>query len=239
MVLVRERRATLHFVFNFFFGVALASPSQQDTQDDARLIEALRERDEAAFVQLVTQYQASMLRLALVYCGSRAVAEEVVQDAWLGVLHGLDRFEGRSSFKTWLFRILVNRARTRAERETRTVPFSSLGALAESDEPAVSPDRFIDPSDPDWPNHWAVPPKSWGSSPEDQLLRRETLDVISRAIAALPPAQREVATLRDVEGWTSEEVCNVLEISETNQRVLLHRARSRIRGALERYLDDD
>lgn len=206
--------------------------------DDAQLVDALKRRDEAAFVQLVRRYQGPLLRLALVYAGSRAVAEEIVQDAWLGVLQGVEKFEGRSSFKTWLFRILVNRARTRAEREGRTVPFSALGGAAlEPGEPAVAAERFRGPSDPQWPLHWAVPPRSWGASPEEQLLARETLDLVERVIAALPPAQREVITLRDVEGWAAEEVCNVLGISETNQRVLLHRARSRVRGALESHLD--
>jgi RNA polymerase sigma-70 factor (ECF subfamily) len=203
--------------------------------DDARLIDGLKHRDEAAFVRLVTCYQGRMIRLALVYAPTHAIAEEIVQDAWLGVLQGIDRFEGRSSFKTWLFRILVNRAQTLAEREARSVPFSAMGG----DEPSVAPDRFLAADHPTWPNHWAVPPKAWGSSPEEQLLTRESLDAIAAEIAKLPPAQRQVITLRDVEGWTAEEVCNVLRISETNQRVILHRARSRVRGALERYFDDE
>ncbi|PYO93342.1 MAG: RNA polymerase subunit sigma-24 [Gemmatimonadetes bacterium] len=206
--------------------------------DEAQLIDALRRHDEAAFVQLVERYQGPLLRLALVYAGSRAVAEDVVQDTWLGVLQGIHKFEGRSSFKTWLFRILVNRARTRAEREGRTLPFSALGdATIESGESAVPAHRFLGASDPQWPHHWASPPKAWGGSPEDQLLARETLDLIALEIARLPPAQREVITLRDVEGWSAEEACNVLGITETNQRVLLHRARSRVRGALESHFD--
>jgi RNA polymerase sigma-70 factor, ECF subfamily len=208
--------------------------------EDTQLIDALKRRDEAAFVWLVQQYQGPLLRLALVYARSRAVADEIVQDTWLGVLQGIERFEGRSSFKTWLFRILVNRARTRAEREARTVPFSALGdAALEPAEPAVPAERFLGPADPQWPFHWAVPPKSWGASPEEQLLTRETFDLVERAIAALPPAWREVITLRDVEGWTAEEVCNVLGISETNQRVLLHRARSKVRAALEEHLEPE
>jgi len=208
--------------------------------DDAELIDALKQRDEAAFVRLVQRYQGPLLRLALVYARSRAVAEEVVQETWLGVLEGIERFERRSSFKTWLFRILVNRARTRGEREGRTIPFSALGdATLEPVEPAVAADRFLGPTHPQWPLHWAVPPKSWGESPEEELLARETLELVERAIAALPPAWREVITLRDVEGWTAEEVCNVLGLSETNQRVLLHRARSRVRGVLERHFDPE
>ncbi len=206
--------------------------------DEAQLIDALRRQDEAAFVQLVERYQGPLLRLALVYARSRAVAEDIVQDTWLGVLQGIHKFEGRSSFKTWLFRILVNRARTRAEREGRTLPFSALGdATIESGEPAVPAHRFLGATDPQWPHHWASPPKAWGGSPEDQLLARETLDLIALEIARLPPAQREVITLRDVEGWSAEEACNVLGITDTNQRVLLHRARSRVRGALESHFD--
>jgi len=186
----------------------------------------------------VRRYQGPLLRVALVYARSREVAEEIVQDTWLGVLQGIERFERRSSFRTWLFRILVNRARTRGEREGRTVPFSALGEPAlEPGEPAVSPERFLGPDHPEWPFHWAVPPRSWSGSPEERLLTRETLDLVEHAIAALPQAWREVITLRDVEGWTAGEVCNVLGISETYQRVLLHRARSRVRGALEHHFD--
>ena len=212
-------------------------PSVSETE----LIAALRRRDEAAFLALVSRYHGPLVRLAMVYCGNRAVAEEVVQDAWLGVLQGIDGFEGRSSFKTWLFRILVNRARTRAEREARTVPFSALwGDQAVEQlpaEPAVPAERFRGAADPKAPFHWAVPPKSWGGDPEEQLLTQETLAIVDRAIAALPPHQREVITLRDVEGWPAEEVCNVLGLSDSNQRVLLHRARARGRAALERHFD--
>jgi RNA polymerase sigma-70 factor (ECF subfamily) len=210
---------------------------------DAELVAALQRRDESVFTDLVTRYHPTLLRLAMVYFPSRAVAEEVVQETWLAVIQGIDRFEARSAFKTWLFRILVNRARTRGEREGRTVPFSELRREAEeSDEPAVAPDRFIPanhPEYPQWVDHWMVPPQAWGGSPEERLVSRETMGQIQSAIEALPPGQRQVITLRDVQGWSSEEVCNVLEISETNQRVLLHRARSRVRAALERYFDAD
>ncbi len=207
-------------------------------EDESALIDALRHRDEAAFAALVRRYAGPMLRLAQLYARSAAVAEEVVQEAWLGALQGIDRFEARSSFKTWLFRILVNRARTRADREARTIPFSAAGIdVRDGDqELAVPRDRFRPASDPVAPFHWGAPPRSWGDSPEKEVLSKETMGVVARAIAALPPAQREVVTLRDVEGWTAEEVCNVLEISDTNQRVLLHRGRSRLRAALERHL---
>jgi RNA polymerase sigma-70 factor, ECF subfamily len=209
--------------------------TEQLQHDDATLVDAIRRRDEAAFAELVRRYQGPLLRLALVYARSRASAEDIVQDAWLGVLQGIDRFERRSSFKTWLFRILVNRARTRAQRESRMVPLSADGD--ESAEASVPADRFLGPDHPEWPHHWAMPPKSWAGSPERQFLSRETLELVDRAIAALPSSQREVITLRDVQGWTSEEVCNVLQITETNQRVLLHRARSRVRAALEHHFD--
>src|SRR5262245_40639845 len=179
-----------------------------------------------------------MIRLALVYARSHAVAEEVVQETWLGVLQGIDRFEGRSSFRTWLFRILVNRARTRAKREGRMVPFPVCGGESDQEgEPSVPAERFLGPDHPEWPHHWALPPRAWAGPPEEQLLTRESLQLVNRAIAGLPPSQREVITLRDVQGWTAEEVCNVLEITETNQRVLLHRARSRVRAELERHFD--
>jgi RNA polymerase sigma-70 factor, ECF subfamily len=213
-------------------------PIQPLLIDDAALIDAIRRREESAFVQLVTRYQGPLLRLARVYARSHAVAEDIVQETWLGVLQGIERFESRSSFKTWLFRILVNRARTRAAREGRMIPFSGHDPLpAESAEESVPAERFFGPDHPEWPYHWAVPPKAWGMPPEEALLTRETLELVNRAIAALPPAQREVITLHDVQGWSSEEVCNVLMISETNQRVLLHRARSRVRSALERHFD--
>jgi RNA polymerase sigma-70 factor (ECF subfamily) len=206
--------------------------------DDLRLLEALRGGDETAFVSLLDQYQTSLVRLAMVYVPNRVVAEEVVQETWLAVFQGLNRFQAHSSLKTWIFRILVNRAKTRATREGRSIPFSSLPDLgAEGAERAVDPDRFIPPGHP-WSGHWAYPPHRWNMAPEELVLAQETRALIEEAVARLPLRQREVITLRDVEGWTSEEVCNVLGIRETNQRVLLHRARSTVRRALERYLDE-
>ena len=199
-----------------------------------RLVEGLRAGDEDAFVELMRLYGPSMLRIAQLYVRSRAVAEEVVQDAWLAVLKGIARFEGRSSLKTWLFRILTNTAKTRAVREARSIPFSAL-AVDEEDESAVDPDRFMGP-DARFPGHWSSPPASWGAPAEERVVAAETLDVIKAAIDRLPPAQALVITMRDVEGLSSEEVCNALEISETNQRVLLHRARTKVRHALEDYL---
>lgn len=205
--------------------------------DEAQLIAALRAGDESAFERLIDRYHSSLLRVAMMYVASRAAAEDVVQETWVGVLQGLSRFEGRSSLKTWIFRILTNRAKTRGQRENRSVPFSELGgADGDAGEPAVDPARFWPPGHEDagW---WVSYPRSWEHEPEQRLLTQETQGVIQRAIDALPASQREVITLRDVEGWSSEEVCNILEISETNQRVLLHRARSKVRRALEQYLD--
>jgi len=203
---------------------------------EAQLLEALRAGDEAAFAQLVREYQPSLVRVARIYVSTQAAAEEVAAETWLAVLNGLDRFEGRSSLKTWIFRILTNIAKTRAQRDGRTLPFSALQDPGRVPEAAVDADRFLDPEHPRWPGHWAVRPEPW---PEDALVAAETQAVVAEAIEALPPAQRAVISLRDVEGWSSEEVRNALELSETNQRVLLHRARSKVRRALESYLGED
>jgi len=201
--------------------------------EDARLVEGLRAGDEAAFAALMRMYGAGMLRVAQMYVSSRAVAEEVVQEAWLGVLKGIDRFEGRSSLKTWVFRIVANTAKTRGVREARSIPFSSLGDG--EGEAAVSPERFLGDGER-FPGHWAVPPASWAGMPETRLLATETMSVIRRAIDRLPSSQRAVLTLRDVEGLSAEEVCNALDLTETNGRVLLHRARAKVRAALEEHL---
>jgi RNA polymerase sigma-70 factor (ECF subfamily) len=203
---------------------------------EAQLLEALRAGDEAAFAQLVREYQPSLVRVARIYVSTQAAAEEVAAETWLAVLNGLDRFEGRSSLKTWIFRILTNIAKTRAQRDGRTLPFSALQDPGRVPEAALDADRFLDPEHPRWPGHWTVRPEPW---PEDALVAAETQAVVAEAIEALPPAQRAVISLRDVEGWSSEEVRNALELSETNQRVLLHRARSKVRRALESYLGED
>jgi len=207
--------------------------------DDARLVASLRRGDERAFALLLDRYHASLVRLATAYVRDRAVAEEVAQETWLGVVEGIDRFEGRSSLKTWIFRILTNRAKTRGEREGRTIPFTALASFDDEGEPSVEPERFLDASHPVWPGHWASPPESWDEIPERRLESAETLARIRDAIDALPPLQAQVISLRDVEGWSSEEVCELLALSEVNQRVLLHRARSKVRGALEDYLRDE
>jgi len=198
-------------------------------------LEALRSGGEEAFLGLVRRHHAAMVRVAQIYVSRRDIAEEVAQEAWLGALRGLDRFEGRSSLKTWLFRIVTNLAKTRAVREGRTIPFSALRAPDTVPEPAVEPERFRPSDDPRWPGHWASKPTEW---PEHRLLESESLARIHEAIDALPDSQRAVISLRDIEGWSADEVCNALELSETNQRVLLHRARSKVRAAMERYFDE-
>ena len=202
---------------------------------DLALLERLRGGDEAAFMALVTRYGPLMLRIALTHVRSRAVAEEVVQEAWLGVLEGIDRFEGRAALRTWILRILVNRAKTRGVREARCVPFSSL-AGEDDDAPSVDPERFQGP-DGRFPGGWVAFPREWEGLPEDRLLARETMGLVHDAIERLPARQREVMVLRDVQGWSPEEVCDALALSDGNQRVLLHRARSKVRGELEAYLE--
>jgi RNA polymerase sigma-70 factor (ECF subfamily) len=203
---------------------------------DAELVEQLRDGDEQAFATIVERHQASMLRVARLYVRDAATAEEVVQETWLAVLNGIDSFEGRSSLKTWIFRILTNRAKTRGERDARTVPLSSVfSAEAAAGEPSVDPDRFLGPDSPT-PYQWATPPRHW---PQERVLEREALQVVQHAIEELPDSQREVIRLRDIEGWSAEEVSEALEISDGNQRVLLHRARSKVRAALEEYFDPE
>jgi RNA polymerase sigma-70 factor (ECF subfamily) len=199
---------------------------------EADLLARLRAGDEAAFERLVARHYATMLAVAMTYVRTRSVAEEVVQEAWLGVIEGLDRFEGRASLKTWILAILVNKAKTRGVREARSVPFTALAP--ESDEPAVPAVRFRDRDD-GFPGHWRAYPGNWQASSIVQ--DRETLRVVMGAIADLPLAQRTVIRMRDIEGYSSGEVCAALDVSEGNQRVLLHRARSRVRSALEEHLD--
>lgn len=200
-------------------------------------MDRLRGGDESAFVALVDRYSGSMLRLASLYANDPAVAEDVVQETWLGVLRGIRRFEGRSSLRTWIFHILLNRARTRRRRDGRLIPFSSyFERSGRTYEPAVDPDLFLPADHPQWPGHWRLAPESWDGSPEARLIAAETSTRIERVVADLPPAQREVITLRDIEGWSAKEVCRALRITASNQRVLLHRARARVRRALEDLL---
>jgi RNA polymerase sigma-70 factor, ECF subfamily len=197
-------------------------------EDDRRTVAALLAGDERAFEALVRRYHSSLLRVAMSYVRPRSAAEEVVQETWLGVLRGLPTFEGRSSLRTWIFRILVNQARTRGVRERRTVPFSALG----EGDPAVDPERFL----PD--GRWATPPAAIAGLPEAALLGEDARAHILAAIDELPPTQRDVITLRDVEGFTAADVREALGLTQGNERVLLHRARARVRARLEPYFDE-
>lgn len=207
--------------------------AELDFSDDAVLVKALASGERAAFAHLVDRYHAQLLRLALQFVPSHAVAEEVVQETWLAVITGIDRFEGRSSLKTWLFRILANIARSRGVKEHRTVPFTVV--VPDGDEPAVDPHRFRRFRHA---GAWKEPPARW-PDPEASALRREELDVVRVAMDALPQSQRTVMTMRDMLGWTSTEVCDALDISAENQRVLLHRARSRVRSVLEQHFGEE
>lgn len=212
------------------------APATDPALEDAELARRVRAGDRPAFAALVARHGGALLRFALTFVRSRAAAEEVVQDTWMAVLEGLPRFEGRSSLRTWMFRIVANRARTRVERDGRSVPFSALGADegGPPEVPAVSPDRF------DGTGHWREPIEAWTEeSPERLALRAETRGVLEAAIAALPEGQRAVIVLRDLEGLDAAETCALLGIGDANQRVLLHRARTRVRLALDRHMRGD
>ena len=216
------------------FGVGQA---RSPAPEEIGMLERLRQGDEAAFASLVDRHHGALLRLAMAYVSDRSIAEEVVQETWMGVLEGVDRFEGRSSLKTWIFRILTNKAKTRGVRESRHVSFSPLAASEENpEEPAVDPTRFQTTGH--WAGYWVSYPQPWDeNTPEKLLLSQEGTTFLEQAIEALPPKLRQIIVMRDVEGLSSEEACNILGISETNQRVLLHRARSRVRKTLEKYLE--
>jgi RNA polymerase sigma-70 factor, ECF subfamily len=198
------------------------------------LIAALRRGDVDAFATLVDRHSRAMIRVAMAYVPTRAAAEDAVQETWIAVLRGIDGFEGRASVRTWIFRILTNVAMRAGARERRSVPFSALAEAENTGEPSVDPDRFLPADDKLFPGHWAIMPARW-PTPEEGLLAGETREVIARAVAELPVAQRTVIGLRDIEGWSSEDVCEALEISAGNQRILLHRARSRVRNVIEDY----
>ncbi len=209
-----------------------ASPNPATTPtDEHELVERLRAGDRTAFAAVVTRHAGALLRFATTFVKDRPLAEEVLQDAWVAALEHLDNFEGRSALRTWLFHIVANKARTRLAREGRSTPFSALGAPDDAHEPAVSPDRF------DQRGMWKEPPGPWSEENPERLAQGvETRAVIERAIAELPEAQRAVITLRDIEEMETEEICNLLGVTVSNQRVLLHRARSKVRQALEKYM---
>jgi RNA polymerase sigma-70 factor, ECF subfamily len=200
---------------------------------EQQLAAALAAGDERTFHVLFRSKYPLMKRVARSYLDSDATADEVVQETWLAVLRGIDRFQGHSSLNTWIFSILVNQARKRGVRESRTVPLSSL-ATSDSEERSVDPDRFQS-DDGAWPGHWATPPRPW-QRPEQRLLALEAREHLRQAFEQLPERQRTVVAMRDVEGCSAEEVCEMLQLSEHNQRVLLHRGRSRLRAALDAYI---
>lgn len=211
----------------------VAVPEDAVPLDESALVCALRRGDEEAFRSLVMHHQTGMRRVASLYVPQAAV-EEVVQDTWVAVIVGIDRFEQRSSLKTWIYRILLNQARRRGPRERRTIPFSAHRTVSDIG-PTVDPERFVHPEL--GTGYWPAAPSSWHGDPEGRLLGSEIRNTVLAAIGRLPPAQREVMTLRDIEHWEASEVCELLRLSAVNQRVLLHRARAAIRRELEVHLD--
>jgi RNA polymerase sigma-70 factor (ECF subfamily) len=216
---------------------ALAYRSRPETElaDQRALVEELAAGDQHSFHELIDRLYPSMKRLARSYVDSEALAEDVVQETWLAVIRGIGRFEHRSSLNTWIFAILLNKARTHSSRERRTLPLSSL-ARPYASETALEEDRFQNDEDP-WPGEWATPPRPW-QKPERRLLSLEIRERLKDALDELPARQRAVVTLRDVEGLSAGEVCRLLGVSAENQRVLLHRGRARLRDALEAYVDE-
>lgn len=209
-----------------------------EDMDEALLLEHLRSGDEDAYTWLVQKYHASLARLALSFVQDARLAEEAAQETWIAVLKGLDRFEARSSIKTWIFSILAHRAKTLGQRENRVVSFSELDDMFDN-APTVNPERFRPSNAASSAGHWVTFPASWDSLPEEIFISQELFHIVQDTIAALPGNQRAVITLHDVDGFSSDEVCNILGISETNQRVLLHRSRSKVREVLENYLNSE
>jgi RNA polymerase sigma-70 factor (ECF subfamily) len=203
---------------------------------DEQIVAALRAGDEQTFRDLFGRSYPMMKRVARGYVDSDAVAEEIVQETWMAIVTGIDQFQGRSALGTWMFSILTNQAKTHNARERRALPFSSIGGSGD-DEPAMGADRF-QKDDETWPGHWATPPRPW-QKPERRLMSLEAREHLRQALAELPERQRVIVGLRDVEGLSAEDVCRVLDVSPENQRVLLHRGRSRLRAVLERYLADN
>ena len=205
--------------------------------DDAALVAALRDGDEKVFERLVDDWSPAMLRLARAHVSTRATAEEVVQETWLAALRGLDRFEGRARLRTWVFRILVNVAKTTGARERRSVPVSTAPGDLDEAGPTVDPQRFQSTSER-YPGGWRQFPADWPASPEGELIAGEVRQLVDDCMAKLPERQRVVMSMRDVDGFDSDEVCRVLGLAAGNQRVLLHRARAAVRRELERYYED-
>jgi RNA polymerase sigma-70 factor (ECF subfamily) len=211
-----------------------AAPADRALPGDAVIVARLRDRDEAMFALLIDAWSAGLLRAARAYVADEHAAQDVVQETWLGVLRGIDGFAARSSLRTWIYRILINTAKTRGARDTRAIPLSSLAPTHEDHGPTVAPSRFRGPDDP-YPGGWRSHPAAW-PTPEGAALAQETRRHLASALAGLPARQRVVVTLRDVQGYSSDEVCAILDITPANQRVLLHRARATLRITLEGYL---
>jgi RNA polymerase sigma-70 factor (ECF subfamily) len=211
-----------------------ATAKAEGSTGDEHVVAALRAGDERTFRDLFERNHTMMKHVARRYVASDAVAEEIVQETWMAVVTGIDRFEGRSALGTWIFSILTNQAKTHCAREGRALPFSAI-APNDVEGPAVDPDRF-EKDDETWPGHWATPPRPW-QKPERRLLSLEAREHLKEALAQLPDRQRLIVALRDIEGLSAEEVCELLDLSPENQRVLLHRGRSRLRSVLDGYFN--
>jgi len=209
---------------------------QNEFSGDLALVQRLRDGDESAFTGLIDQFHASFVRFAQGYVHDRALAEDVAQEAWIGILRGLHQYAGRASFKSWMFRILVNCAKRRATRESRSVPFSTVWDDTDNPLDSAVPEAWFRGSGDQFPGGWVMFPRSWSDAPEQRLISEEIRAELATEIDKLPHKQREVLVLRDVDGLSSDEVCNALQLSESNQRVLLHRARARLRQALAERL---
>ena len=206
------------------------------TKAEDQLIARLKRGDEGAFDELVTQHHSALIRMAMGYVADREVAEEVVQDTWMAVINSLDQFEGRSSLRTWICGILIHKAKDRGVREKRHTTFSAFASCDDDHEEAVDPSRFQQSGE--WAGHWAFPPQPWDDqTPEKLLANQQAVNAMQRAIEVLPATLKEVLLLRDVEGVDAKEVCELLKITETNLYVRLHRARERVRVAVETYLE--
>ncbi len=212
------------------------SQSAAVANGEVALLARLRQGDEGAFDELVTRHHSALIRMAMGYVADREVAEEVVQDTWMAVIEGLCRFEGRSSLRTWIFGIMIHKAKDRGVREKRHTTFSSFESTDDDGDEAIDPSRFHQSGE--WTGHWAFPPQPWDDqTPEKILASQQAVNAMNKAIEALPRTLKDVLILRDVEGVDAKEACEILKISETNLYVRLHRARERVRQAVETYLE--
>ena len=217
-----------------------STDTQALSPEDVQLVSRLRAGDQAAFIEVIRSFGPTMLRIARLYVRSDEVAEEVVQEAWISVLQGLEGFQGRSAFRTWVLTIVVHSALRRGQREARSAPFSSVGqdSGSASGDDSLELDRFFSGDHPRWPSTWTTVVPRLGELPEEKLLSGEAMGVVETAISGLPDSQAAVLILHDIEGLPPEEICETLELADGNRRILLHRARNRVRAALEHYFDD-